>query len=78
MMAWRDDGWNDDMAEAEALPRGTRIIGWCVFPAGAEAREVKNKKPIMSPDAPPYWEYHGIMQNVTHWRYLPNPPSEGE
>jgi hypothetical protein len=53
--------------------RGVRIIGWCVFPLGAEAREVKGYIPLDREDAV-QWFYGSVLQNVTHWMPLPPPP----
>jgi Protein of unknown function (DUF551) len=53
--------------------RGVRIIGWCVFPLGAEAREVKGYIPLDRMDAV-QWFYGSVLQNVTHWMPLPPPP----
>lgn len=63
------DGWQG--IESAPKKRGERIIGWCVFPAGAEWREVKCYTPIDRPDADPTWYYGPTPQNVTHW--LPGP-----
>lgn len=76
------DARQADLAKAwqpiETAPRkrGERIIGWCVFPAGSEAREVKCFVPIGAPFDGPSWFYQGIKQNVTHWMPLPTPPAD--
>jgi len=54
--------------------RGGRIIGWCVFPAGAEWREVKCYIPIDRPNDAPQWFYQGVTQNVTLWM-IPTAPT---
>jgi Protein of unknown function (DUF551) len=54
--------------------RGVRIIGWCVFPAGAEAREVKGYIPLDRMEDAVQWFYGSVLQNVTHWMPLPPPP----
>jgi hypothetical protein len=54
--------------------RGVRIIGWCVFPAGAEAREVKGYIPLDRMEDAVKWFYGSVLQNVTHWMPLPPPP----
>lgn len=60
--------------ETAQRKRGMRVIGWCTFPAGAEAREVKCHVPLNEPSAKPTWFYGSIVQTVTHWMPLPAPP----
>lgn len=62
-----------DMSTAP-VERGARILGWCVYPAGAECRIVVNSPPYMSPKGAIRWEAYGISQNVTHWMPLPPKP----
>ena len=60
--------------ETAPRERGKRIIGWCTFPAGAEAREIKCFIWLDRPNAEPMWLYYGISQTVTHWMPMPEPP----
>lgn len=66
--------WRSIKDDPPKCKRGDRIIGWCAFPAGAEAREIKCYIPLDRPDDEPLWFYGGIKQNVTHWMPLPEPP----
>lgn len=54
------------ISEAKGLPLLTRALCWCVFPAGTQIRmcELTERG----------WWYMGVIQNVTHWMPLPEPP----
>lgn len=56
--------------------RGTRIIGWCKFPAGQEVRIIENSPAYMSDPEAVLWEAYGCPQDVTHWMPLPDAPHE--
>lgn len=47
-----------------------RCLGWCIFPDGAEWREVE-----LLGDR---WTAYGLLQEVTHFVPFPPPPSDGE
>lgn len=49
-------------------PKNRSVVGWCVFPAGAEDRIVRWFK-----DA--FYAY-GVRQDVTHWMERPRAPSD--
>lgn len=56
----------------ETAPRDAwaKILGWCVFPSGAEVR-LCQRKPSFGGHQ---WMALGCSQNVTHWMPLPSPP----
>lgn len=62
---------------------GATIVGWCVYPAGAEPRICRFERSYFpkTPNEGSWWAY-GISQTVTHWMPLPSPPKplsyEGE
>lgn len=45
-----------------------RCLGWCLFPAGAEWREVERLGDN--------WSAYGMTQHVTHRRPFPPPPTD--
>lgn len=47
-----------------------RVIGWCVYPAGAEPR-------IVQLNHLGDWMYNECKQNVTAWMPLPSEPIQG-
>lgn len=57
----------------ETAPKdaGTRIIAWCVYPAGAEARVVTAYKCSCCQHV--VWKCWDIIQNPTHWMPLEPP-----
>jgi hypothetical protein len=56
----------------ETLPADVRrFLGWCVFPAGAEARMIDGRRDEIGNGA--FYAY-GCRQDVTHWMPLPEPP----
>lgn len=63
------EGWRP-IAEAPDTP-WLKIIGWCVFPAGAEARYCQREYDGR-------WIALGVTQNVTHFKPWPvdGPPSK--
>lgn len=67
------DGWQ----EMSSAPRhrGAKILGWCVFAAGAEVRLCQNEPPYLNEGPEPFWYAYGCRQNVILWQPLPNPPS---
>jgi hypothetical protein len=68
-------GWQD--IRTAPTCRGARIIGWCTYPAGAEARIVQNAPAYLEPPDATRWDFGGLTQTVTHWMPLPPPPSKG-
>jgi hypothetical protein len=55
-----------DWQPIDTAPQEGRILGWCVYPAGAEVRTCNWRKGA--------WEFHGVNQNVTHWLPVPEGP----
>lgn len=47
-----------------------RCLGWCLFPAGAEWREVE----WLGDN----WTAYGLRQEVTHWLPMPPPPADAK
>ncbi len=65
-----------DWQPIETAPkdRWSRVLGWCVFPAGAEVRIVTLAGFCHATGAA-QWRAHDITQSVTHWMALPPPPA---
>lgn len=57
-------------------PKDQRILAWCVFGGGAEARVCKWMPWMLAygDGEGGQWYAHGCGQSVTHWMPLPAPP----
>ena len=55
-------------ATHDQLRHPRRCLGWCVFPAGAEWREVYRRYDGV-------WTAYGKEQQVTHWMPFPEAPT---
>lgn len=53
--------WRTDFENAPSP-----CIGWCVFPAGEEARQIWRH-----PSLKDQWSAHGVTQEVKAWQPLP-------
>lgn len=60
--------------ETAPSERGSRILGWCKFPAGEEARIITNSPSYLADPGSVRWEAYGCEQDATHWMPLPEPP----
>lgn len=61
--------------ETAPTERGAKILGWCVYPAGAEVRLCQNVPAYTARAGATSWDAHGCIQKVTHWMPLPAPPT---
>lgn len=70
--AFQAEAWQP--IETAPKERGAKILGWCVYPAGAEVRLCQNAPAYTSVPGATRWEAYGMSQQVTHWQPLPPAP----
>ena len=70
--AYQAEAWQP--IETAPKERGAKILGWCVYPAGAEVRLCQNAPAYTSAPGSTRWEAYGMAQQVTHWQPLPPAP----